>query len=168
MWLSLKKIPNFCLEVNIELDYMLSFSNGRYVILELNPSLHPAPQRGGRTAQFAPVLGLATGGPLRQGAPVEGVPHKPVHLVWRQTATTWSVHSLLAPFQKHSEEVGLSTNTSLYKPQSWKQMGVVMTVTCLLGTLKEYAYRKSIVGKANFNHSLCNNCFQIVPCVHLW
>lgn len=58
-----------------------------------------------------PGLGLGHWVPLRQGAPVEGVPHKPVHLAWKQTATTLSIHILLALFfnQKKVELGGQTT-----------------------------------------------------------
>lgn len=39
----------------------------------------------------SPSLGLGHRVPLCQGAPVDRAPHKPVHLLWKHTATTWYI-----------------------------------------------------------------------------
>lgn len=51
--------------------------------------------RVGSYRRGSPGLGLGHWVPLCQGAPVEGVPHKPVRLVWKHTATTSYMHALL-------------------------------------------------------------------------
>lgn len=66
-------------------------SNGSYIILELNSSLHQHPTVGSYR-RGSPGLGLGHWVPLCQGGPEERVPHKPVHLVWKHTATTLYMH----------------------------------------------------------------------------
>lgn len=60
-------------------------------------------RREGSYRTGRPGLGLGHWVPLGQGAPVEGVPYKPVHLVWRQTAMC--IHLLLKTRLALSETV---------------------------------------------------------------